>query len=330
MKNKTEGLSELEKATHSFRQQISKQKELYETRLKEKEETIRKLLEQIQGQGIEHRMDGSVAYNPNSTEEVKYSDVTEFMKMKYDIRYFGKYILKNVFNYDIWNFQCDWLDAFKENKFTAINAFRQSGKSLMCCIMILWEAIFVTHSVNCIIGIKNDNCKLYRAEITKIIDYLVNRRFIGIVRNTENLIELDNGSKITFISEKKIKPAVKGFAPNLTVCDEFAFWENQEVFMQSTFPVISGNANSKLVIMSMPNGYNHFREIMTYGKPDIIKRITTTVSDADDLEKWKETVQKMIYLWPINIVRQEYYCEFIGPEDPGAKVVIGKDIYYLK
>ena len=329
MKKETENLSELEKATYSFRKQISKQKELYEARLKEKEEIIRKLLAQIQGPGIEHKLGGSVVYNPNSIAEIKYSDVTEFMQMKYDISYFGKYVLKNVFNLDIQKYQCDWLNAFNDNRNTLINAFRQSGKTLTMDIAAIWYAIFHSHST---IGICTGNKilnEVHLKNITDLLNILAEKRLIdNPIRKNKNIIEMDNESKIYFY-HCDVK-SILGKAHDVIMYDEFAFYKNINDHMERVLPPVLHTAHSKLFVISSPNGYNGFYDLMKFGKTDTFTKITTTVSESSNFDILKEKIQNMLYNCGLNTVRAEYYCEFIGPEDPGIKIKIGNDQYFIR
>lgn len=326
MEGKLMTFEEFERMSYSFKKQLSKQKLRYEAILKEKEEAIRNLLQQVQGPGIEHRLDGSVVYNPNSVTEVKYGDVSNFMKMKYDLGFFARYILKEVYDLELRQYQKCWLDLFVNNHNCAINAFRQSGKSLISDIYAIWYIIFNSSKIVAMGAIKNDLCKEHKKELTKILEFLERKRYISIIRNNKNVIELENGSQIRFVSGENLNTA-RGFGINLFIFDDYAFWKCGEEVLKTIFPTMN-SANPKdhqMIFISTPFGLNHFHKV--YTNPEVTS-ITTTIDGS--FEYWYNKVQQLIIDIGLMAVRQEYYCEFIGPDDKGIKIQLGNHDFFYK
>lgn len=326
MEGKLMTFEEFERMSYSFKKQLSKQKLRYEAILKEKEEAIRNLLQQVQGPGIEHRLDGSVVYNPNSVTEVKYGDVSNFMKMKYDLGFFARYILKEVYDLELRHYQRDWLDLFSSGNNCAVNAFRQSGKSLISDIYAVWYIIFNSDKTVAMGAIKNDLCKEHKKELTKILEFLESKRYISIIRNNKNVIELENGSQIRFVSGENLNTA-RGFGINLFIFDDYAFWKCGEEVLNTIFQTMLHGAPKihQMIFISCPYGINHFYKV--YTDPQIINSTTTISGNVDN---WYSKVQKLITDIGIMAVRQEYYCEFIGSNDKGIKIQLGNDEYFYK
>lgn len=81
---------------------------------------------------------------------------------------------------------------------------------------------------------------------------------VGVVEWNDFTIELENGCRIMAFSTSS--DAARGFAANIVVVDENAFispkqWH--EIF-NSIYPALSSSAESKLILVSTANGYNHF------------------------------------------------------------------------
>jgi phage FluMu gp28-like protein len=74
-------------------------------------------------------------------------------------------------------------------------------------------------------------------------------------------ITLGNGSRI--IATSTASSAIRGYTINSLFLDEFAFVPPQiaEEFMNSVYPTVSSGKTSKIIIVSTPNGMNHFYNI---------------------------------------------------------------------
>ena len=80
----------------------------------------------------------------------------------------------------------------------------------------------------------------------------------GILVWNKGNVELENGSKILAASTSA--SAVRGMSFNILFLDEFAFVPNHvaEQFFASVYPTITSGKSTKVIIISTPNGMNHF------------------------------------------------------------------------
>jgi hypothetical protein len=80
----------------------------------------------------------------------------------------------------------------------------------------------------------------------------------GVVEWNKHSIQLENGSKVTVASTSS--SSARGGTHNVVILDEFAFVPANlaEDFFSSVFPTISAGTNTKLVVISTPNGLNLF------------------------------------------------------------------------
>lgn len=83
----------------------------------------------------------------------------------------------------------------------------------------------------------------------------------GVGQWNKTGLELENGSKIDVSATSS--SAIRGSSRNIIVLDEFAFVSNNiaEDFFSSVYPVITSGTTTKLVMISTPNGMNHFYKI---------------------------------------------------------------------
>jgi hypothetical protein len=85
----------------------------------------------------------------------------------------------------------------------------------------------------------------------------------GVVEWNKGSIQLENGSRI--LAGATSGSAIRGFSISFLFLDEFAFVPNNiaEEFFTSVYPTISSGKNSKLAIISTPDGMNHFYKLWT-------------------------------------------------------------------
>ena len=71
-------------------------------------------------------------------------------------------------------------------------------------------------------------------------------------------LELENGSKI--IASSTSSSAIRGFSFSTILLDEFAHVQRHiaDEFIRSVYPTISSGKETKVIIVSTPNGFNMF------------------------------------------------------------------------
>ena len=134
----------------------------------------------------------------------------------------------------------------------------------------------------------------------------------GIISWNKGSIELENGSRITASSTSS--SAVRGFSYNIVMLDEFAFVPTQlaDDFFASVYPTISSGKSTKVIIVSTPNGMNHFYRLWNDAEKGRnsytpIEAHWSEVPGRD--EKWKE---ETIANTSEQQFAQEFDCDFIG------------------
>ena len=125
-------------------------------------------------------------------------------------------------------------------------------------------------------------------------------------------LEIENGSKVVAASTSS--SAIRGGSYNMILLDEFAFVPPNiaDEFMSSVYPTISSGTSTKIVVVSTPNGLNHFYKMWEDAKEKNNNYVPlevhwTDVPGRDNL--WKnETIRNIgKERWA-----QEFEGEFIG------------------
>jgi hypothetical protein len=136
----------------------------------------------------------------------------------------------------------------------------------------------------------------------------------GITPNgfAKGSLTLDNG--VIMEANSTASSSIRGKSINLLFLDEFAFVQNYiaDEFIASVMPTISSGTTSKIIIVSTPNGLNHFFDIYRKAlrgdnnyKP--IKVQWREVPGRD--EAWKKSM--IADIGPVRF-KQEYQCAFLG------------------
>jgi hypothetical protein len=125
-------------------------------------------------------------------------------------------------------------------------------------------------------------------------------------------VGLENGIKI--IAGSTASSAIRGMSAGLVFLDEFAFVPDNiaDDFMSSVYPTIASGKKAKIIIVSTPNGMNHFYDIYrkaTRGENNFmpIKIRWDEVPGRDD--KWREEIIRDIGPAKWN---QEFGTQFLG------------------
>ena len=128
-------------------------------------------------------------------------------------------------------------------------------------------------------------------------------------------MELENGSKILAASTSA--SAVRGMSFNIIFLDEFAFIPNHiaEQFFSSVYPTITSGTSTKVIIISTPNGMNHFYKLWVDAQKGrngyAWSEVHWSKVPGRDA-KWKETT---IANTSERQFTQEFECEFLGSVD---------------
>ena len=264
--------------------------------------------------------------NPNLKKagtEIQFTkkQIQEWIKCKEDPLYFAcKYMQiinldEGLVPFSMYDFQKKILMDFHKNRFNIAKLPRQTGKSTTVVAYLLHYLIF-NDSVN--IGILANKASTARELLGRLqLAYENLPRWIqhGILVWNKGNVELENGSKILAASTSA--SAVRGMSFNILFLDEFAFVPNHvaEQFFASVYPTITSGKSTKVIVISTPNGMNHFYKMWEDARRDKNNYVTnevhwSQVPGRDD--KWKEETIKNTS--PRQFA-QEFECDFLGSAD---------------
>ena len=264
--------------------------------------------------------------NPNLKKagtEIQFTkkQVEEWIKCKQDPLYFAMTYMQ-IINLDeglvpfkMYDFQQKILTDFHENRFNIAKLPRQTGKSTTVVAYLLHYAIF-NDSVN--IGILANKASTARELLGRLqlaYENLPKWMQHGVLVWNKGSLELENGSKIMAASTSA--SAVRGMSFNILFLDEFAFVPNHvaEQFFASVYPTITSGRSTKVIIISTPNGMNHFYKMWEDARNGKNGYVTNEVhwSQVPGRDaKWKEETMKNTSKRQF---AQEFECDFLGSAD---------------
>ncbi len=247
--------------------------------------------------------------------------IDEWIKCKQDPIYFAMNYIKiisldeGLVPFKMYDFQKKILSDFHETRFNIAKLPRQTGKSTTVVAYLLYYAIFYD-SVN--IGILANKASTARELLGRLqlaYENLPKWMQHGVLVWNKGNVELENGSKILAASTSA--SAVRGMSFNILFLDEFAFVPNHvaEQFFASVYPTITSGKSTKVIIISTPNGMNHFYKMWEdarRGKNDYTTNEVHWSQVPGRDAKWKEETIKNTS--PRQFA-QEFECDFLGSAD---------------
>ena len=247
--------------------------------------------------------------------------INEWIKCKNDPIYFAMNYIQiisldeGLVPFKMYDFQKEILSDFHNNRFNIAKLPRQTGKSTTVVAYLLYYAIFYD-SVN--IGILANKASTARELLGRLqlaYENLPKWMQHGILVWNKGNVELENGSKILAASTSA--SAVRGMSFNILFLDEFAFVPNHvaEQFFASVYPTITSGKSTKVIIISTPNGMNHFYKMWEdarRGKNDYVTNEVHWSQVPGRDAKWKEETIKNTS--PRQFA-QEFECDFLGSAD---------------
>lgn len=202
--------------------------------------------------------------------ELQYTEeqLKEYLKCANDPVYFcSKYVKvktldKGVMPFELYDYQQKFVKAIHGNRFVISKWPRQSGKSTSVIGYITHYVTF-NQSVSCAIlanKLKTAKDELF-AKLQLAYENLPHFLQQGVIEWNKTSFKLENGSRV--ICDATSSSAIRGGSFNLLLLDEYAFLPSHvaEEFYSSTYPTISAGTTTKLIIVSTPNGMNHFHKL---------------------------------------------------------------------
>ena len=226
-----------------------------------------------------------------------------------------------------------------EHKRKTINGCRQSGKSKIISSKPSHKAKYKPKSLSIIIAPTEQQAYL---DMEKVKEYIAHDpNYPEIKRNSDRLIELNNGSLIIVVPATE--KAARGYSkPDLIILDE-ASRIDDIVYMSGIIPMLTDNSDCELINISTPNGKAGFF-FDSMNNPRWERYIIKSPWDVIDLEyrlkeaepeeefrkkcaevgifgyyspRHKDKDEQEFNLGEMGplMYRQEYCVEFVEPED---------------
>lgn len=267
----------------------------------------------------------------------------EFLKCKEDPIYFIETYMKiinvdhGLVNFKLYEYQKEMVNSMAENRMSIIATARQAGKSTVTCGFILWYIIFNQKKTVALLANKGDTAREILGKVQLAYQYLPKWLQQGVVEWNKGSMVVENGSRV--LAGSTSSDNIRGFAINLLFIDEAAFIEGWDEFFTSVFPTITSGKTTKIILVSTPNGLNHFHKLWVEANAspprnnyNPIKVLWYDVPGRD--EKWREeTIQGMSN--DIEKFNQEYCVEFLGSTSTlisggTLKSLVHRDAIYQK
>ena len=204
------------------------------------------------------------------------------------------------------------IETIHNNKNTLGKLFRQAGKSTIVAAYFAWYLLFNDNKTAVILANKQAIAIEIFGRVQFIIENLPQWLQQGVVEWNKKSLVLENGSRC--IAAATSASAVRGMSVNMLLCDEFAHLHPNlaEEFIASVFPTLSSSESSKLVIISTPNGLNHYHKLWVEsvnGTNDFATVEGHWRENPRRSQEWAESQRKK--LGEVKY-RQEIECTFEG------------------
>jgi hypothetical protein len=216
-------------------------------------------------------------------------------------------------NFNMWDFQKEMVRTYCDNRFAINLCPRQVGKSTTAiCGFMLHYILFNERKDCCILAHKGDTARELLARLKEAYEALPLWMQQGIREWNKGSIELENGS--TIIAASTSASSIRGRTFSLVFLDEFAFVPDglADDFFNSVYPTIASGKTTKCIIVSTPNGMNHFYKKWmdsVEGRTDYVPiRVYWKDVPGRDEEWKKETIKNSSE----RQFSQEHDCEFLG------------------
>lgn len=250
--------------------------------------------------------------------------------------------ISHIIGLEPFSYQKDFLDTDARHRVVASG--RQVGKSRMCAWLALHEAVTNAFTQVLITAPSlRQSSMLFSTLVSEIEQSGLSDKEWGIERDTQTIIEFDNGSEIHCLPTGRNGNKIRGFSADMIIVDEAAFIEDS-IYEDILEPMIWATTG-RLVLASTPWGktgyfYQKFEgadydekwsktHVQSYDNPII---------DDEDIEDYKEGktqaqikrevlgefVEDSAQFFPTTIIKG---CRPGGaPKKEGSKAYLGVDI----
>lgn len=216
------------------------------------------------------------------------SELTDYEKLREKPSLF----VEKVFGVSAFEYQKELLDADARHR--VIASGRQVGKSRMCAWLGLHKAVTNPHTQVLITAPSlRQSSLLFNTLFSEIDQSALSNDEWGIERNTQTIIEFDNGSAIHCLPTGRDGSKIRGYTADMVIVDEAAFI-NDSIFGDILEPMLFATGGN-MILASTPWGKSGFLYEKFQGAPSKKKwaRVQASsydnpLNDPEDLDEYKE------------------------------------------
>jgi terminase large subunit-like protein len=190
--------------------------------------------------------------------------IDEWIKCRDDPIYFIENYTKiiseeGLVSFQLRDYQKEMVSTVFENKFILIGTARQAGKSTTVSGIIVHFILFNEHKNVAILANKEATAIEILGKVQLAYQHLPKWIQQGIIEWNKKSATLENGSRV--FAAATSSDSIRGYSIDFLFIDEAAHIDAWDAFFTSTFPVISARKQAKVVLVSTPNGMNHFHKL---------------------------------------------------------------------
>lgn len=272
-----------------------------------------------------HRTDRKMAYlgNPklkkaNVKMTLSADELEDWKRCRKDPVYFIRTYMKIVnvdgglIPFDMYDFQEELIDHIHHNRFSSICCARQIGKTTVTTGYLLWFVLFHSYKNIGILANKKRSAVKALARLKLAYEKMPMWLQQGVVEWNKGDIELENGSRIG--SFAAASDAARGESFSFLFVDEVAFVEPNvwDEYYKSSYPTISSGINTKICLVSTPNGLNHFYALHNGAREGTNTYIPFEVIWSQVPGRGEAWKRETILNTSEEDFLQEHCCEFLG------------------
>ena len=270
---------------------------------------------------------GNPNLKPTGVEmEFTKDQVKEYIRCSQDPVYFIRNYVKIVsldeglVPFSMYDFQEEMVNVIHNNRFFIGKLPRQTGKSTTMISYLLHYVLFNQSMSVAVLANKQSVSRDILGRLQLAYEYLPLWLQQGIIAWNKGSIELENGSKI--LASSTSASAIRGGSYNVILLDEFAHVSSTiaDEFFNSVYPTITSGSDTKVIMISTPNGLNMFyyywqgatKKTGEPGKNDYVPFEVHWSQVPGRDEKWKEGIIKNTSQQQFD---QEMECSFLGSQN---------------
>ena len=245
-------------------------------------------------------------------------EIEEYIKCANDPIYFLEnyvqivHVDEGLVPFKMYDFQKKLVETITDNRNVIVKTGRQVGKTTTTIGWILHYALFNKDKIIGILANKAITAREILGRIQTSYQHLPKFLQQGLREWNKGSMELENGSKL--IASSTSSSAIRGFSFSCILLDEFAHVHRHiaSEFIKSVYPTISSGKETKVIIVSTPNGFNLFYKFWNDAENGNNSFFPFKVHWSNVPGRDAEWRQKIVSTIGEEAFRQEYEADFLG------------------